>query len=213
MIRNSRDIRPKRLKDIDTGHQMMRIQFVLQAGVPVFLVVVPVLVGLLHLPWIQAAAIGVGVTVLVLWLGWKLVARFGDVTNELLMPSGVPAARTYAEQDAAVAGGRYAEAADLYRAIGEEEPANSEVRFRLASLLRDHCGDDRGAEALLIEMRSLPLTPQQDSAVAERLIDLYQGSGERAKLMAELRRFVGRYRNTAAGVSAARYLGELQQEG
>ena len=48
--------------------------------------------------------------------------------------------------------------------------------------------------------------------VANLLIELYRGTGQRGRLMMELARFADRYRGTRPGTEAARTLREMKAE-
>lgn len=143
-----------------------------------------------------------------------LLARASRAGGSVLFPSGksTPAPREYSEQQALVVRGRFVEAADSYRAIIDDEPANIEARLRLGELLATECRDVGGAEACFVELRTLNPTPQQDWIASNALIDLYQREGRREQLKLEIARLSRQFRHTEAGVSLRRRLQELADE-
>jgi hypothetical protein len=144
----------------------------------------------------------------------RLMGGAARAAGGILFPSGngTPAPREYSEQESLVIRGRYLEAADCYRAIIEDEPANIEARVRLGRLLEGELHDPAGAEAAFRSVRTLRPTPQEDWISSNALIDLYHRNGNRDRLKAELLGLSRRFRSTDAGASARRRLDELNDE-
>jgi hypothetical protein len=108
--------------------------------------------------------------------------------------------------------GRYAEAADMYRAIIADEPMNLDARLRLASLLDLHVRDDRAAEVVLLEVRALHPSSRQEQVVGNGLIEIYRRTNRSDDLKRELTRMARRREGTPEGDGARRYLRALTEE-
>jgi hypothetical protein len=127
--------------------------------------------------------------------------------------SSVPAPTTYPRQDALIARGQYAEAAEYFRDHIRVNPEDMEARLRLADLLEHHLKGDSEAERLYLEVRSRATQRSHQFAASNDLIDLYRRTGRTDRLRVELARFAERFPGTAAGKAAAAELRELKQKG
>ncbi len=153
-------------------------------------------------------------TALVVLGAYKLIGSASRAGGAVFFPTGkgTPTPREYSEQEALVIRGRYVEAADSYRAIIEDEPANIDARMRLGRLLEGECRESAAAEGCYLEVRALNPTTQQDWVASNALIDLYHRERNRERLKEELAGLSRRFRNTDAGASARRRLEELTEE-
>ena len=126
----------------------------------------------------------------------------------------IPPPPTYPRQDVLIVQGKYSEAADWFRDHIRVEPDDHEARLRLAMLLETHLKGYDEAEQLLLKIRNAnpPGDARQQMQAANHLIDLYRKTGRADRLMAELARFVDRYRGTPQASGAARELKELTSE-
>lgn len=127
--------------------------------------------------------------------------------------SGPPPAPSYPRQDALLARGQYAEAAEYFRDHIRVNPDDVDARLRLADLAEHQLKDDTEAERLYAEARKLARTRDHEFAAANGLIDLYRRVGRRDRLRVELARFAERYRGTGAASAAAAELSELNAGG
>jgi tetratricopeptide (TPR) repeat protein len=124
--------------------------------------------------------------------------------------AAVPAPPSYPRQDALIARGQYAEAAEYFRDHIRVTPEDLDARLRLADLAEHQLKDDAEAERLYAEVRKLAKTRDHEFAAANGLIDLYRRVGRRDRLRVELARFAERYQGSAAGKAAAAELRELK---
>jgi tetratricopeptide (TPR) repeat protein len=122
----------------------------------------------------------------------------------------IPPPASYPHQDALLARGQYAEAADYFRDHLRISPEDHEARLRLADVLERHLGGHDEAERLYREVRRGNPDPRQEMAAANGLIDLYTRTGREDRLKVELARFADRYRGSSQGEDAARRLRELK---
>lgn len=124
----------------------------------------------------------------------------------------IPPAPSYSAQETLIVRGRYADAAESFRAIIAERPEELDARIALARLLEDKMNDPTGAERLYREVQHAkpPPNPRHAMAAANGLIDLYRRTGRTDRLKVELARFADRYRGSAAAAHATRELLELK---
>lgn len=122
----------------------------------------------------------------------------------------VPAPPSYPRQDALIARGQYAEAAEYFRDHIRVTPEDLDARLRLADLLEHHLKDDAEAERLYADVRKLAKTRDHEFAAANGLIDLYRRVGRHDRLRVELARFAARYSGSAAAQAAAAELRDLK---
>lgn len=204
----------KRLTDRDTGDHVFLLSLAVRLGpvIMFFLLAVEWAFYRERLLWLLIPDIAA--TALVVLAAYKFFGGFSRAASSVLFPSGkgTPPARQYSEQEALVASGRYAEAADSYRAIIMDEPTLLDPRLRLARLLEDQCADPVAAERCYLDIRALNPLSDQDWIVANGLIDLYHRTGQRDRLKAELGRLSRRHAGTDMGAGARRRLQELVEE-
>ena len=204
----------KRLSDRDTIEHMVLLSLAVRLGPFVMIGLCGVEFYFFGPGFVWLIIPDIALTALIVYgTNWFLEGA-ARAAGSILLPSakGSPTAREYSEQEALVIRGRHAEAADSYRAIIEDEPANIEARLRLGALLEEKCGDPDGAEACYRRIRAIDPTPQQEWVVSNALIDLYQREGRREELMEELASMSRRYEKTDAGAHARRRLQELVAE-
>ncbi len=204
----------KRLSDRDTIEHMVLLSLAVRLGPFLMIGLCGVEFYFFGPGFVWLIIPNIALTALILWgVNWFLDAAAG-AAGSVYMPSakGSPTAREYSEQEALVIRGRYVEAADSYRAIIEDEPTDIDARLRLGALLEGKSDDPDGAEACYRGVRALTLTPQQEWAASNALIDLYHREGRRVELKDELARLSRRYEKTDAGTHARRRLQELVAE-
>lgn len=203
----------KRLADTDSADTVFLLTLGLRVGPPVMLILLAVEYFLWGTRFLWFVIPDIAVAALATLVASWLLAKFSQGAGAILFPGGAstPAARQYSEQEALVVRGHFAEAADSYRAIISDDPANIDARLRLGRLLEQECKDPAGAEECYRRIRGQSPSPQQDWATSNALIDLYQSTGQREKLMAELGRMSRQYAGAKAGADARRRLEELQR--
>lgn len=129
----------------------------------------------------------------------------------LLATRGIDAGPGFSAEDALIMQGRHADAAASFRRWLAEHPEDHEARLRLAALARDHLTSPDEAERLLTTVRDSPsVSPRQEVAARQALIDLHARTGATGRQMAELARFADRYRGTPAGDAARETLRRMK---
>jgi hypothetical protein len=152
---------------------------------------------------------GVGLAALVLRVCG--VASHGLV-QALTGAGNIKRAPGYSYEESLTARGKYAEAAQAYRAHVADSPGNLEARLALAALCRDHLDDSAGAERIYLEARGLGPSSRQEFAIGNALIDLYHATGRRGRELAELARFAERFGDTEAGIRAREALRRIKTD-
>ncbi|HEV8148873.1 MAG TPA: hypothetical protein VGP61_01675 [Gemmatimonadales bacterium] len=141
----------------------------------------------------------------------------GSVSKHLVRTitagSGIPAGPDYSYEESLVARGKLAEALASYEAQLYAQPNNLRARLALAALWRDRLGSPEKAERLYLEARRLRLSPEQEFALANALIDLYHAGQQRGREMAELARFAERFGDSEAGRRARTALRRMKESG
>ncbi len=204
----------KRLSNRDTAEHTFMLRLALQLGPFIMVGLCGVELYFFGPRFVWFILPNFALTALILWgVNWFLEGA-SHAAESIYFPSGKgsPTPREYSEQQSLVIRGRYAEAADSYRAIIEDDPTDLEARLRLGALLEEKCGDSAGAEACYRDVRLRAVTPQQDWLASNALIDLYHREGRREQLKQELDRLARRHQFTGAGASAQRRLQELLDE-
>ncbi len=120
-------------------------------------------------------------------------------------------AASFSLQESLIIRGRYAEAAESFRAHIAANPVDNDARLALAKLCSAHLDDPAGAERLYQDVRRHQPTPRQESMASNQLIDLHRATGEHGRLKSELARYADRYAGTRAGAEAKRMLMELKE--
>jgi tetratricopeptide (TPR) repeat protein len=204
----------KRLSDRDTIEHMVLLTLAVRLGPFLMIGLCGVEFYFFGSRFVWLLVPDIALTALIVWVTNWFLEGAARAAGSILLPSakGSPTPREYSEQEALVIRGRFAEAADSYRAIIEDEPADIEAQLRLGALLEEKCGDPDGAEACYRRIRVLDPTPQQEWAASNALIDLYHREGRREQLKDELARLSRRYEKTDAGAHARRRLQELVAE-
>jgi len=103
------------------------------------------------------------------------------------------AGRGFSGEEALVAQGRYADAAEAYQLRSKDKGATAEATLRRASLLAGPLALPLLAASELTEVRNAgtPLTPEDDVLVGLALVDLYDHRlQDPGRAMAELRRLL-----------------------
>lgn len=203
---------PKLLKDINSGENMYLLTLAVCISPPIMLVLL--IAEFFYLAdWLLWLVLpDLVLTALLVFAARWFLDHIGSSAAAILMPSGkgTPAPREYSEQTAMIIRGRYAEAAKSYRAILEHEPANIDVQLRLGRLLEHECNSPVEAEVWYRRVRDMSPPPDQDWAVSQALIDLYERTGQRGKLKLELMRLARHYANTSIETNARRRFAELR---
>jgi hypothetical protein len=163
----------------------------------------------LLLMWVVAPALAAVMAVLV---SHFLTRVSRALLGGLQSSGGEPHSREYSEQQALVAAGRIDDAIDSYRAHLVACPGDVEARLRLAALLAGPAAQPEAGERWLLETREMPLSSRQETVIGNTLIDLYERTGQRHLLKAELARFARLHHGTDAAVHARRHLRQLVEE-
>jgi len=204
----------KRLSDGDSTDHVFMLTLAVRLGPVVMFLLLAIEWAFYRSRLLWLLIPDIAATALVVLGVYKIFGGLSIATSAVFFPSGkgTPPQREYSELEALIAGGHFVEAADCYRAIIEDEPANIEARVRLGRLLEGELHDPSAAEAVFRSVRALHPTPQEDWISSNALIDLYHRIGNRERLKAELLGLSRRFRNTDAGASARRRLDELNAE-
>jgi hypothetical protein len=155
------------------------------------------------------AASGVAIGWLIWWGTGKASRGFVDLISGA---GNLPPAPSFSFQESLVARGRYGEAVESFTSHLGDHPNDHDARFALARILAGPVRDPDGAARVLQAIRAGNPSPGQEFRASQELIDLYQATGNRGRLLAELARFADRYRDSAAGAAARRSLLELKRE-
>ena len=170
--------------------------------------------------WVTLSGFLIGLVLLPvgLWAVARLV--FGVVSRtshgmvQAIMAEGnLTPASSLSLEEAMLLRGEAAAAARSLQARLATRPDDLAIRFKLAGVLRDHLADPDGAARLYLEARARPSGVRHADTIANALIDLYQRTGNRGRLMAEYARFAQRRAGTPAGAAARRRLAELKEGG
>lgn len=204
----------KRLSDGDSGDQVFMLTLAVRLGPVVMFLLLAVEWAFYRNRLLWLLAPDIAATALVVLGVYRIFGTLSIATSAVFFPSGkgTPPQREYSEVEALIVGGHFVEAADCYRAIAEDEPANIEVRMRLGRLLEHECSDPAAAETLYRSVRALQPSTNDDWRSTNALVDLYHRTGNRERLKAELLGLARRFRSTDAGISARRRLDELNAE-
>jgi tetratricopeptide (TPR) repeat protein len=119
---------------------------------------------------------------------------------------------TFPRQDALLARGQFAEAADYFRDHLRVNPKDLAARLRLAELLEKHLQGADEAERLYNEVRRMATDRNYEFMAANGLIDLYRRGKRTDRLRVELARFAERFKGSAAAVAASRELQDLKTD-
>lgn len=204
----------KRLADRDTGDHVFLLSLAVRLGPVIMLFLLAVEWAFYRERMLWLLIPDIAATALIVLGAYKVFGGVSRAAGSILFPaSGGPAtARQYSEQAALVIRGRYAEAADSYSAIIEDEPRNIDVHLLLGALYQNECNDPVSAERCFRAIRALRPTSEQDWVSSNALIDLYEREGNHERLKAELSGLSRRFAHTSAGEAARRRLRELAGE-
>ena len=120
---------------------------------------------------------------------------------------------TFPRQEALMARGEFAEAADYFRDHLRVNPEDLDARLRLADLLEKHLKGAAEAERLYNDVRRMATDRNYEFMAANGLIDLYRRGKRTDRLRIELARFAERFKGSAAAEAAARELRDLKAGG
>ena len=208
-----------RLRDIDAADRAHLMKVVVYFGPACFVMLSFLWYFMLRQQWIPAWAF---VVLLVLNIPFTVAGIFAihrsvgtastGLVNTIFAVGDIAPPRTYPRQEVLIVQGKYAEAADWFRDHIRIEVDDHEARFRLAQLLESHLQSYDEAERLFLEVRGAqpPASARDQMRAANGLIDLYRKLGRTGRLMAELGRFVDRYRGSPLAAGAERELKELK---
>ncbi|MEZ4587011.1 MAG: hypothetical protein R2909_11460 [Gemmatimonadales bacterium] len=150
-----------------------------------------------------------GLARVVFWAVGRASWAFGHV---VLAGGNLTPAPSFSAEEAMVMQGRIEDARLALESRLAENPDDLAVRLHLAALVRDRQADYSAAERLYLEGRSRPGADARADTFANLLIDLYQKTGSRGRLIVELARYAERHRGSPAGLAARRRLDELKAE-
>jgi hypothetical protein len=206
---------PKRLLDVDSGEKMNRLRMIVWLGPATFLI----------LSLAEWKAVGVGPLLLVLML-----LNIGVIALIVyLLTSGIDAgarswvgmvsaagniapAASFSAQESMIIRGNFREAEASFLAHLDQHRDDHEARLALADLYRRHLANPGAAERLYLQVRQNQPTKKQEATASNQLIDLYRGTGQRGRLIAELARYAERYAGTRAGAEAKKALNQIKQD-
>jgi tetratricopeptide (TPR) repeat protein len=153
------------------------------------------------------AGLGIGTAILI---GSHLIGH--GVVHLVTAAGNLAPGPSYSYQESLIARGRFTDAADAFRAHLALYPGDHDARLALAGLLASHLADPAGAEQLYREVRVADPSARRDWVVSQALVELYHGTGERGREMAELSRLADRYRGTRIGKGAKQALMALKDD-
>ncbi|HET7040770.1 MAG TPA: tetratricopeptide repeat protein [Gemmatimonadales bacterium] len=155
-----------------------------------------------------AVPVGFGVTYGVRWVA----ARSAHLMIGGLSSAGnIKYQAQFSIQESLVARGRFDEAAESFKAHLAEHPDDIPARYRLATLHLRERHDPAAAEEEFLALRRRPLDPGTALLVSNHLIDIYQATAQRGRLMAELTRMMKERPGTTMAEGAAKLLDELRR--
>lgn len=146
----------------------------------------------------------------VILLGSHLIGH--GVVHLVTAAGNLAPAPSFSYQESLIARGLFSDAAAAFRAHLALYPHDQDARLALAGLLASHLADPAGAEQLYREVRAADPPARRDWVVSQALVDLYHGTGQRGREMAELSRLADRYRGTRIGMGAKQALAALKRE-
>ncbi len=207
-----------RPRDDHSGERLVSLRLLLMLGLPAFTILTA---GDLFL-FTQHR---IGTVVLVLLIGLNLGIVYGLIR---LIESGTDSvgegfAKTvlgagnlapepgFSAEESLIIRGRLEDAEAALRQRWTDNPGQYQAGLRLGALLVQ-MGKPDEAEVVYVALRRGTLPPAAAMTVANRLIDLYEKSGQNDRLKVELGRFSGQYKGTGAAEHAARRLRELKDE-
>ena len=204
---------PKRLLDVDSGDRMNRLRMIVWLGPAVFLMLSlaewkavgagPLLLLLMLLN------IGV-IALIVYFLTRGIDAGARSWVGMVSAAGNIAPAASFSAQESMIIRGRFQEAEASFLAHLEEHPDDHDARLALAELYRRHLANPGEAERLYLQVRQNKPTKKQEAAASNQLIDLYRGTGQRGRLIAELARYAERYAGTRAGAEARKALNQIK---
>lgn len=160
-----------------------------------------------------AAVAGLGVGAAAGFAAERTAGFAGRGLVRLLTAAGdLPPAPSFSLEEALVAQGRYEEAIGAFEAHLVLHPGDHEARFAMVPILAGRLGRPEAAAQVLLAIRRMTADPRWDYRVTQALIDLYAGSGDQRRHLAELARFADRFRATAAGRAAKQALAAIKAE-
>jgi hypothetical protein len=160
----------------------------------------------LALPMLGSVPLAFALAVTMRWLETQVATRFFHST---FAASADRRALDYGVEETLVVRGEFDRAADAYLVRTLAHPDDLEARFRLADLHWRRRRDYASAEQVYLELRARELSRTERARVDRSIIDLYEASGDRERLKAELARTARAYPGTDFGRGAARQLREL----
>jgi hypothetical protein len=209
----------KRLRDVDGAERAFRIRTLawsVAACLPLAALVAYYLEETRHIGGL--AVVGIILAGGVAGLGFGTVILLvshliGHGVVHLVTAAGnLAPAPSFSYQESLIARGRFSDAADAFLAHLALYPADQDARLALAGLLASHLADPAGAERLYLEVRAADPSARRDWVVSQALVDLYHGTGQRGREMAELSRLADRHRGTRIGEGARQALASLKRD-
>lgn len=135
------------------------------------------------------------------------------IAHTITAAQGIPPAPSYSHPESLVARGAPDLAREEYERHLVDHPEDLAARFALASLWRNELRNPEKAIEQYLELRRRNPDPNQELAIANGLIDLYQATGRRGRAMAELGRLAERFAGTDAAARAREALRRLKEAG
>jgi len=123
-----------------------------------------------------------------------------------------PSPAGFSRQEALAARGKFAEAAEGYRAHLAEQPGDVAALVALGRLLAGPLADPDAAAAAYLAARRLKPGPGWERIIVNDMIDLASRTADAGRLMGELSRFAALSQGTRAGEAAAARLRKLKEE-
>lgn len=201
----------KRLRDRDSADLVDRLRFAFLFALAMSIPTTILLALMIRLP------LPLPLTILGSIAGWHLLgwwsypalgAVSAGLLRMLIAQGGDPVAAGHSEQDALVAAGRLADAADSFRSRLVAYPGDVEARIRLAALLASLQQPAEAVHHYRIA-RARRLTAHQRLAITTGLADIHRARRDDDRLADELSRCAREFPRSAAGEHARRELRAL----
>lgn len=149
-------------------------------------------------------------------VGWLvdavMVRGAAGLVGNMFAAGNIAPAPSYPAAETLMVRGKFAEAAEHFRAHLGAHPEDYEVRLRLADLDVAQLGGYPEAERLYKEVRDAREDKRRELAAFNGLIELYAKTDRTDRLKVELARFADRYAGSRQALEARRRLEELKSD-
>jgi len=173
--------------------------------------------------WVQVGLLSLFtlITPLPFWIGIPMAfgltlltrglsAKFASNTIGAVLATGnIKRQQEYSRQESLIIRGRYDEAAESFQLHLLEFPDDIPARLRLATLHMRERNDPAAAEEQLLAIRRRPHDRSTAMLVTNHFVDIYRATGQKGKLMVELKRMIAEWPGTPMAAGAGKLLTEI----